>query len=71
MRERGPNEREGGASATLVESPPDPGKMASTADTDEEFSTARSLLKYAGTWVGDDADELLELVYATRSEARF
>jgi hypothetical protein len=34
-------------------------------------STARSLLKYAGTWAGDDLEECLKLVYATRSEARF
>ena len=34
-------------------------------------STARSLLKYAGTWEGDDLEECLELVYATRSKARF
>jgi hypothetical protein len=29
-------------------------------------STARSLLKYAGTWEGDDLEECLRLVYATR-----
>ena len=34
-------------------------------------STARSLLRYAGTWEGDDLEECLELVYATRSKARF
>jgi hypothetical protein len=34
-------------------------------------STARSLLKYAGTWEGDDLEECLKLVYATRSKAKF
>jgi len=34
-------------------------------------STARSLLKYAGTWVGDDLEACLKLVYATRSKAKF
>jgi hypothetical protein len=34
-------------------------------------STARSLLKYAGTWAGDDLEECLKLVYRTRSQARF
>jgi hypothetical protein len=34
-------------------------------------STAGSLLKYAGTWEGDDLDECLRLVYATRSKAQF
>ena len=33
--------------------------------------TAESLLKYVGTWEGDDLEELLEEVYATRSQARF
>jgi hypothetical protein len=34
-------------------------------------STARSLLQYAGTWEGDDLEECLRLVYATRSKAKF
>ena len=38
---------------------------------DPEFSTARSLLKYAGTWVGDDLPELLRDVYENRSQAKF
>ena len=28
-------------------------------------STAESLLKYAGTWEGDDFEECLQLLYAT------
>ena len=34
-------------------------------------STARSLLQFAGTWVGDDLEACLEEVYANRTEARF
>lgn len=29
------------------------------------------LLKFAGTWVGDDLEDCLETVYATRSQATF
>jgi hypothetical protein len=42
-----------------------------SASQDPEFSTARSLLKYAGTWVGDDLPELLRDVYENRSQAKF
>ena len=35
------------------------------------FSTARSLLRHAGTWAGDDFEECLEAVYASRGQARF
>ena len=34
-------------------------------------STARSLLKFAGTWVGDDLEERLQEVYAWRGRAAF
>jgi len=34
-------------------------------------STARALLKHAGTWVGDDADRCLREVYAARGETTF
>lgn len=34
-------------------------------------SSARSLLKYAGRWKGDDLEELLEDVYSSRGEAEF
>lgn len=36
-----------------------------------EFSTGRSLLKYAGTWDGDDLPELLREVYENPSQAKF
>ena len=34
-------------------------------------ASARSLLKYAGTWAGNDLEERLDEVYATRGEAKF
>ncbi len=37
----------------------------------EEFSTANSLLKHAGTWIGDDFEECLQAVYAARGQAKF
>lgn len=34
-------------------------------------SSARSLLKYAGRWKGDDLEELLDDMYSSRGEAEF
>jgi hypothetical protein len=34
-------------------------------------STGGSLLRYAGTWVGDDLEECLKDVYANRTKSRF
>lgn len=34
-------------------------------------STAEDLLQFAGTWEGDDLEECLQLVYKTRSKAKF
>ncbi|MEH2294526.1 MAG: hypothetical protein V7K31_15800 [Nostoc sp.] len=34
-------------------------------------SKAEDLLKFAGTWQGDDFEECLQLVYKTRSPAEF
>lgn len=34
-------------------------------------STAGDLLKFAGTWQGNDFEECLQLVYETRSQAEF
>lgn len=34
-------------------------------------SKAEDLLKFAGTWQGDDFEECLQLVYETRSQAKF
>jgi excisionase family DNA binding protein len=41
------------------------------SDEKEEFSTARSLLKFAGTWVGDDADKVLKYILDNRTKAKF
>ena len=37
-------------------------------ESPENQSTASSLLKYAGTWEGDDLQECLEMVYDTRGQ---
>jgi predicted transcriptional regulator len=34
-------------------------------------ATAQDLLKFAGTWQGDDLEECLKLVYETRSKSTF
>ncbi|WP_442942638.1 hypothetical protein [Nostoc sp.] len=34
-------------------------------------SKAEDLLKFAGTWQGDDFEECLQLVYETRSPSEF
>lgn len=44
--------------------------VAQTPPT-KSHSTAQSLLKYAGTWEGEDFEECLQLVYDTRSPLEF
>lgn len=34
-------------------------------------ASGRSILRHAGTWAGDDFEECLEQVYATRGKAKF
>ncbi|PMB52861.1 DUF2281 domain-containing protein [Fischerella thermalis CCMEE 5201] len=34
-------------------------------------ASGRSLLRHAGTWAGDDFEECLQSVYATRGKAKF
>ncbi|MFN6567027.1 DUF2281 domain-containing protein [Dendronalium sp. ChiSLP03b] len=34
-------------------------------------ASGRSILRHAGTWAGDDFDECLRSVYATRGKAKF
>lgn len=34
-------------------------------------ASGRSILRHAGTWEGEDFQECLELVYATRGKAKF
>ncbi|HYP41065.1 MAG TPA: hypothetical protein VEX13_11970 [Chloroflexia bacterium] len=47
------------------------GKPEAEPGPEPGFSTARSLLKYAGTWLGDDLEECLQAVYDNRSQAKF
>ena len=37
----------------------------------ESWPTGKELLQFAGTWDGDDAEELLEEVIALRGETEF
>lgn len=37
----------------------------------KDSSSSNSLLKYAGTWSGDDLEECLQMVYETRSQSKF
>ena len=41
------------------------------SSSESRNSTAESLLKFAGTWVGDDLQECLQTVIETRSQAKF
>jgi Protein of unknown function (DUF2281) len=34
-------------------------------------ASGRSILRHAGTWQGDDLEECLQMVYDTRSKAKF
>ena len=34
-------------------------------------ASGRSILRHAGTWAGDDYDECLQSVHATRGKAKF
>ncbi len=38
---------------------------------DPEFSTAKSLKKFLGTWKGDDADKVLKKIIESRTDAEF
>ena len=46
------------------------GKPEAAPRPEPGFSTARSLLKYTGTWLGDDLEECLQAVYDNRSRAK-
>ncbi len=39
------------------------------SNSNQDESTAKELLKFAGTWQGDDLEECLEEVYKTRTES--
>jgi hypothetical protein len=38
---------------------------------DSEFSTAKSLKKFLGTWKGNDADKVLKQIIESRTDAEF
>ena len=40
-------------------------------DSEKRQSTGADLLKFAGTWAGDDLEDCLRLVYETRSKVEF
>ena len=45
----------------------------STKNSQQTYRPAsgRSILRHAGTWAGDDIEECLQQVYATRGKAKF
>ncbi len=44
-----------------------------STETEQAYRPAseRSILRHVGTWAGDDFEECLEMVYATRGKAKF
>lgn len=46
-------------------------KRMTDLDSKEKESTASRLLKFSGTWQGNDLEECLEEVYRTRGETIF
>jgi len=42
-----------------------------TDTKDPNFSTAKSLKKFLGTWKGNDADEVLKRIIESRAKAEF
>ena len=54
--------------------PQQPGKLQegkSEPDFNDNESRANRLLKFAGTWEGEDFEKCLKLVYKTRGETTF
>lgn len=48
-----------------------PEKLPGELQSVRKRSTARALLRHAGTWKGDDLEQCLKEVYASRGEAGF
>lgn len=59
-----------GRRVRLTVLPSDPAPSSETQPP-PEHSTAATLLQFASTWVGDDFEECLAAVYATRLPAEF
>ena len=61
-------------STVISNTPENPGNSQSSksdSDINKNKSTAKDLLKFAGTWHGDDLEECLKEVYKTRGETTF
>lgn len=67
---RGALQREGITNLAKQNHPPQ-GPSAKQRAQRTGSSTVGSLLKFAGTWVGDDLEERLKEVYASRGRAEF
>jgi hypothetical protein len=52
----------------IIVLPEEPESSSPETPTPKRHSTAESLLKYAGTWEGEDFKECLQLVYDTRGQ---
>lgn len=59
----------GGLTEDLTSSRPD--KIMSELSLQPPKSSAQALLKFAGTWAGDDLETCLEEVYNTRGDVEF
>lgn len=59
--------RPGRPRAAAPASKGEPARRPPKAEPEPGFSTARSLLKYAGTWVGNDLKRRLKELHASRS----
>jgi len=72
-RPRGALQQEGITSLPLLakRNHPSQSALGLQPNLHPQHSTARSLLKFAGTWVGDDLEERLSEVYAWRGRAKF
>jgi hypothetical protein len=46
-------------------------KMGNKEQLTYRPASGRSILRYAGTWSGDDFEECLQAVYTTRGKAKF
>jgi hypothetical protein len=60
-----------GQRVRVIVLPNKPQSSSTQTPTPLSHSTAESLLKYAGTWEGDDFEECLQLVYDTRGQIEF
>ena len=57
--------------SNIPEKPANSQSSKSDSNLNKNKSTAKDLLKFAGTWHGDDLEECLEEVYKTRGETTF